>query len=94
MGKREEFAMSQNLYVIYVAFGVGTEIGMNKSNIDRINFLARKAASEGLTEAEKQEQQALRMQYVQNFRCNLQGILDNTNVKRPDGTVEKLNPKK
>ena len=37
---------------------------MEKSKIDRINALAKKAKTEGLTHAEKKEQQELRAEYV------------------------------
>ncbi len=45
--------------------------------IDRINVLARKSKSVGLTEAEKAEQHELRQKYVQSFKTNLKSHLDN-----------------
>ena len=51
---------------------------MEKSKIERINYLARKSKSEGLTEEEKAEQQALRDEYREGFRKNLAAQLDNT----------------
>lgn len=51
---------------------------MEKSKIERINYLARKSKSEGLTDAEKAEQRALRDEYREGFRRNLNIQLDNT----------------
>ncbi len=60
--------------------------------IARINELYHKSKSEGLTEAEKEEQKALRADYVRSFRENLRATLDNVSILEPDGTV--TNPKK
>ncbi len=57
---------------------------MDKKLIDRINMLSRKAKSEGLTENEKQEQQILRKQYLQEFRSNFRKQLDNIDVTYVD----------
>jgi uncharacterized protein YnzC (UPF0291/DUF896 family) len=46
----------------------GKGIMLAKEKIDRINALARKAKTVGLTEAEVREQQALRQEYLQVFR--------------------------
>lgn len=62
--------------------------------IRRINELYHKSQDEGLTEAEKAEQAALRKEYVASIRGNLQGQLDNIRIQRPDGTIEKLKKKK
>ena len=61
-----------------------------EEKISRINELYHKSQREGLTEAEKQEQQALRREYVENVRANLRGQLEHISVQRQDGTVEKL----
>ncbi len=58
--------------------------------IERINFLARKAREQELTEEEKIEQKALRAEYVAAFRKSLENTLDNTVIQRPDGTREKV----
>ncbi len=63
---------------------------MDKSKIDRINELARKARESGLTPAEKEEQTILRTEYILAFRQNLIGTLDNTYVVGPDGVRRKL----
>ena len=62
---------------------------MEKEKIDRINFLAKKSKTEGLTEEEKNEQKSLREEYIAGFRANLRGILDNTYIQNPDGTKTK-----
>lgn len=49
---------------------------LEKSKLDRINALARKSKAEGLTPAEKQEQEALRKEYIEKFRENFKGHLD------------------
>ena len=66
---------------------------MEKSKVDRINELARKSKSEGLTPEEKEEQAQLRQEYIADFRRSTIEILDNTYLQRPDGTKEKLKPK-
>ena len=67
---------------------------MEKELIDRINYLARKAKAEGLTEEEKTEQAALRAAYIAEFRAGLRGTLDNTYIERPDGSREQLKKEK
>ena len=63
---------------------------MEKTKIDRINELARKAKTTGLTPEEKEEQTILRTEYILAFRQNLIGTLDNTYVVGPDGVKRKL----
>ncbi len=60
---------------------------MEQKRIDRINELARKAKTVGLTDAEKQEQAKLREEYRADFRRSLTGILDNTTIVDKDGNV-------
>ena len=66
---------------------------MTDEKIVRINALAKKAKAEGLTDAEKAEQQALRAEYVAGFRQSLKAQLDNTVVINPDGSSYKLHQK-
>lgn len=66
---------------------------MNQQKIDRINELYRKSKAEGLTEAEKKEQDLLRKEFVANVRNNLKVQLDNIDIKNPDGTIENLGEK-
>lgn len=63
---------------------------MIHEKIERINQLARKAKTEGLSEEEKAEQAALRAEYIADFRKNFTGILDNTYIQRPDGQKTRL----
>ena len=67
---------------------------MDQKKIDRINELAKKQKTVGLTEEEKAEQAALRAQYIAEFRAQFTGILDNTYIQRPDGTKESVKDKK
>lgn len=63
---------------------------ITQGKIDRINELARKSRSAGLTEAEKEEQATLRQEYIDAYRASLRSQLDNTVLLRPDGTKQKL----
>ncbi len=67
---------------------------MTDEKIKRINALAKKAKSEGLTDAEKTEQKQLREEYIAAFRNSLKAQLDATTVINPDGTSYKLRQKK
>ena len=62
--------------------------------IARINELASKAKTVGLTEDELAERDKLRRIYIDSVKASLTGHLDNTYIVRPDGTKEKLQPKK
>lgn len=63
---------------------------MNQEKIDRINFLARKSRAEGLTDAEKEEQLALRQEYVAAFRQSLTSQLDHTWIVDGQGNKSRL----
>lgn len=67
---------------------------MEHEKIERINELARKKKTEGLTEAETEEQAVLRKQYLDEFRASMQATLDNTYIQEPDGTRHPLEQKK
>lgn len=62
-------------------------------NIDRINELARKAKSVGLTTEEKEEQQKLRREYIEAVKMNLRSQLDNIDIQEKDGSVINLGEK-
>ena len=61
--------------------------------LDRINELARKSRTEGLTAEEKEEQQRLRAEYLAAVRKNFELQLDNTFIVQPDGTKQPLKKK-
>ena len=63
---------------------------MNQEKIDRINFLARKSRTDGLTDAEKEEQLTLRQEYVAAFRQSLTSQLDHTWVVDETGNKRRL----
>jgi len=66
---------------------------MTEEKINRINELYNKAKAEGLTEEEKQEQQILRKQFIDDFKRNLRGQLDNISIKEADGSITNLGEK-
>ena len=46
-----------------------------------------------LTEAEKKEQQILRREYIEAFKQNLRGQLNNISIKEKDGSITNLGEK-
>ena len=58
--------------------------------VKRINELARKAKTTGLTPEETAERDLLRQQYIAAVRRNLTAQLENTYIVEPDGTKHKL----
>lgn len=66
---------------------------MLQEKITRINELSRKAKTVGLTDEEKAEQQALRKEYIAEWKLGLQQTLDNTYVVDKDGNKRKLEKK-
>lgn len=67
---------------------------MEHEKIERINELARKRKTVGLTEQELAEQAALRQEYLQGFRANMEAVLESTVIQRPDGTKTPLQKKR
>ena len=66
---------------------------MDEKTFERINELARKSKAEGLTDAELREQALLRKQYIEAFRRNLRGQLDNIDIQEADGSITNLGEK-
>lgn len=61
--------------------------------LERINFLANKAKTDGLSQQEMDEQQALRQQYLKAFRQSFKSQMMGMKVVDPEGndvTPEKL----
>lgn len=66
---------------------------MEQKKIDRINELAKKQKSSGLTPEEKEEQAVLRKEYIEAYKKSLLSQLDNMYFVEPDGTKTKVIPK-
>ena len=66
---------------------------MTEEKIERINVLARKAKAEGLTDEEREEQHALRREFIDDFKRNLRGTLDNISIQENDGSITNLGEK-
>ena len=67
---------------------------MTEEQIARINELARKSKTIGLTHEEKAEQAVLRKEYLAAIRKSLESQLDNVYFVEEDGTQRKLEKKK
>ena len=63
---------------------------MDQKGIDRINELARKAKTVGLTAEEEKERAILRREYIDSVVGNLKGQLDNTYYVDEKGNKRKL----
>ena len=66
---------------------------MTQEKIQRINELYRKSQAEGLSEADKKEQDLLRKEYIANVKKNLRNQLNNIDMVNDDGLVENLGEK-
>lgn len=66
---------------------------MTEEGIKRINELYHKSKNEGLTEDEKKEQQILRRDFIDSFKRNLRGNLDNISIQEKDGSITNLGEK-
>ncbi len=63
---------------------------MKQKQIDRINELAHKAKTVGLTPEELEERAVLRRAYIDSVLGNLKGQLDNTYIVDGQGHKRKL----
>ncbi|MBQ3380391.1 MAG: DUF896 domain-containing protein [Oscillospiraceae bacterium] len=66
---------------------------MENSKLNRINELAALAKQRELTEEEKAERDALRKEYIAEWRRGAEQVLENTYVIGPDGVKRKLEKK-
>ena len=63
---------------------------MEKAKIDRINELAHLATERELTETELSERDALRKEYIEEFRRATIDVLEHTYIQTPDGKKHPL----
>ena len=63
---------------------------MEKAKMDRISELTAISRQRELTEEEKAERQALREEYLADWRRGALEVLENTYVIGPDGKKRKL----
>ena len=61
--------------------------------MERINELKRISKERELSQAELEEQAALRKEYVAGFRENMRQVLEGVRIQEPDGTVHPLQKK-
>ena len=67
---------------------------MEQKRIDRINELARKAKTEGLTPEETAERDVLRKEYIEAYRASLRSQLESIRVVDDKGNKTPLKKKK
>ncbi len=75
-------------------YAIGKEQDMTEALLQRINFLAKKSREEGLTDAEKEEQAALRQQYIREFRQGMENTMNSVYIMDKDGNKKKIEKKK
>ena len=61
--------------------------------VERINYLAKKSKTEGLTAAEKEEQAKLRKEYIAKIKNNLLSELNNVYTVDENGVKQKIKKK-
>ena len=66
---------------------------MTEERIERLNHLARKYRTIGLTDKELEERTALRQEYLEAIRQSLEAQLENTYVMDENGNPQKLKKK-
>lgn len=70
---------------------------ISKEKLDRINLLAKKAKTDGLSIKEQKEQKELRQEYLKNVRSSFKNQLSSVKVVDEEGndvTPEKLKAEK
>ena len=67
---------------------------MENSKLNRINELARIARERQLSQDELAERDALRKEYISEWRLGAEQVLENTYIIGPDGKKRKLKKKK
>ena len=63
------------------------------ARVARINELARKKRTVGLTDEELEEQQQLRAAYLKDFRDGMEQMLESIVIQEPDGTRRPIEKK-
>ena len=66
---------------------------MEHEKIERISELTRLSRERELTHEELVEREALRREYLDGFRQNMQAVLESVRLTRPDGSLEPLQKK-
>ncbi len=64
---------------------------MEKCKIDRINELAHKSKSTGLTPDEKEEQALLRAEFIAEIRADLKASLDSIEIIEEEAAISQMN---
>ena len=60
---------------------------ISDKKLERINELAKKAKTVGLTEEEIAERDILRKEYLQNFRKRFESQIERIQILEPDGSI-------
>ena len=63
---------------------------MERKKLDRINELAKIKKERRLTAEEEAEKAELYKEYIYEIRASFGSTLENTVIRRPDGTEERL----
>ena len=66
---------------------------MDTKKIDRINELARKKKTAGISDAEKEELDILRREYIDGYKENLKIVLEHVMIQEEDGSRRPLKKK-
>lgn len=66
---------------------------MEPTRIQRINELARKKKSDGLSPEETEEHENLRKEYLAEYRTNMKKMLDSIVIQEKDGSRHPLKRK-